>query len=58
MFPGHGAVSRDPADRAVRIRRMRVTIREHDIYRWAGEPSGKLSRLRSTERDSGVGIAR
>jgi trehalose 6-phosphate synthase len=36
----------DPAERSGRMKRMRSTIKEHNIYRWAGNLITELARLR------------
>jgi trehalose 6-phosphate synthase len=36
----------DPAERSDRMKRMRATIKEHNIYRWAGNLVTELARLR------------
>ncbi|MBE0602772.1 MAG: trehalose-6-phosphate synthase [Deltaproteobacteria bacterium] len=36
----------DPAERSDRMKRMRATIRENNIYRWAGKLVAELARLR------------
>ena len=51
------ALRMDPAERAGRMRRMRATVREHNIYRWAGELIGQLARLRLSEGSPGAAIA-
>lgn len=40
------ALKMDPAERSERMKRMRATIREHNIYRWAGKLVTELARLR------------
>lgn len=42
------SLAMDPAERTARMRRMRATIREHNIYRWAGTLISELARLRPT----------
>jgi trehalose 6-phosphate synthase len=39
------AVEMPPGERKARMARMRQTVREHNIYRWAGLLLGELSRL-------------
>ncbi len=39
----------EPAERIERMRRMRATLREYNIYRWAGKLIAGLARLRLTE---------
>jgi len=36
----------EPAERSDRMKRMRATIKEHNIYRWAGNLVTELARLR------------
>ena len=40
------ALKMEPAERSERMKRMRATIREHNIYRWAGKLVTELARLR------------
>lgn len=40
------ALEMDPEDKQVRMQHMRRTIREHNIYRWAGSLISELSELR------------
>jgi trehalose-6-phosphate synthase len=42
----------EPAERSERMRRMRATIREYNIYRWAGKLIAGLARLRLTDGTS------
>lgn len=42
----------EPAERIERMRRMRATLREYNIYRWAGKLIAGLARLRLTEEPS------
>jgi trehalose-6-phosphate synthase len=39
------AIEMSPGDRRSRMARMRQTVREHNIYRWAGLLLGELARL-------------
>ena len=39
------AIEMAPGERKARMARMRRTVREHNIYRWAGLLLGELSRL-------------
>ena len=43
------ALGMDPAERTARMGRMRATIRENNIYRWAGKLIAELARLRLPE---------
>ena len=40
-----GAIEMTPGERRSRMARMRQTVREHNIYRWAGLLLGELARL-------------
>ncbi len=51
------ALRMESAERTGRMRRMRATVREHNIYKWAAELIGQLARLRLADADSGIGIA-
>jgi trehalose-6-phosphate synthase len=35
-----------PEERRMRMQRMRVTIREHNVYRWAGKLIEQLCEIR------------
>jgi trehalose 6-phosphate synthase len=39
------ALEMDPQDRALRIRRLRKTVQEHNVFRWAGELIAQLCDL-------------
>jgi len=39
------AIEMSPADRAARMARLRMTVREHNVFRWAGQLLGELSRI-------------
>ena len=39
------AIEMAPADRMARMARMRQTVREHNVFRWAGQLLGELSRI-------------
>ncbi|MBI5420289.1 MAG: trehalose-6-phosphate synthase [Deltaproteobacteria bacterium] len=39
----------EPAERSGRMKRMRATIKEHNVYRWAGNLITELARLRLPE---------
>lgn len=43
------SLTMEPAERAERMQRMRAQVREHNIYRWAGNLITSLARLRSPE---------
>ena len=38
-----------PEERRVRMRRMRQTVKEHNVYRWAGSLITELSEIRIDE---------
>lgn len=40
------ALTMDPVERSERMKRMHATVREHNIYRWAGKLIADLSRVR------------
>ena len=42
----HAALEMQPEDKQVRIQRMRKVIKEHNIYRWAGNLIGELCEIR------------
>jgi len=50
------ALEMDTEDRAARMKRMRETIRENNIYRWAGNLITELSQIRQ-EPKAPVGVA-
>ena len=43
----HRALEMPPEERRVRMQRMRANVREHNIYRWAGNLIGELSEIRT-----------
>jgi trehalose-6-phosphate synthase len=43
------ALEMDPDDRHARMRRMRLNVREHNVYRWAGNLIAELSEIRIGE---------
>jgi alpha,alpha-trehalose-phosphate synthase [UDP-forming] len=43
------ALEMDPDDRHDRMRRMRLNVREHNVYRWAGNLISELSEIRIGE---------
>jgi trehalose-6-phosphate synthase len=45
------AIEMDPEDRQMRVNRMRRQIREHNIYRWAGNLITELCELRIDTAD-------
>ena len=42
----HLALEMDAEEQSARMRRMRETLREHNIYRWAGNLVEELTRVR------------
>ena len=42
----HSSLTMDPVERTARMSRMRATLKEHNIYRWAGNLISSLARLR------------
>ena len=44
----HRALEMSPEERRMRMQRMRATVRERNIYRWAGSFIGELSAIRTT----------
>jgi trehalose 6-phosphate synthase len=48
----HFALEMDPEDRTARMKRMRETIRENNIYRWAGNLITELSQIRQEPKAS------
>jgi alpha,alpha-trehalose-phosphate synthase [UDP-forming] len=45
------ALEMEPEEKQMRVHRMRKTIEEHNIYRWAGTLIGELCELRLDEAD-------
>ncbi len=45
----HRALEMPPEERAARMKRMRAYVREHNIYRWAGNLIAELASLRVEE---------
>ena len=43
------ALEMDAEERATRMRRMRNNVREHNVYRWAGNLIAELSEIRIDE---------
>jgi len=44
----HRALEMSPEERRIRMQRMRATVRERNIYRWAGSLIGELCEIRTT----------
>jgi trehalose-6-phosphate synthase len=42
----------DPEDRHMRMQRLRKVVREHNVYRWAGNLVAELSEVRLDEPTS------
>jgi len=42
----HNALEMPPEERSVRMRHMRNQVREHNVYRWAGDLIGELTGIR------------
>ena len=51
------AIRMPPADRIARMERMRATLRDYNIYRWAGKLIAGLARLRLKEGPSAQEVA-
>lgn len=49
----HLALTMEPSERTERMQRMRTVIKEHNIYRWAGNLMTSLVRLRPVEIQNG-----
>ena len=43
----HRALEMSPEERRIRMQRMRATVRERNIYRWAGSLIGDLCAVRT-----------
>jgi trehalose 6-phosphate synthase len=46
----HAALEMDPKERRSRMRRMRETVIDHNIYRWAGNLIAELCQVRLEEK--------
>ncbi|HEV2202489.1 MAG TPA: trehalose-6-phosphate synthase [Bryobacteraceae bacterium] len=44
----HRALEMSPEERRIRMQRMRATVRERNIYRWAGSLIGELCEIRTS----------
>lgn len=42
----HSALEMPPEERAMRMKHMRNQVREHNVYRWAGDLIGELAAIR------------
>lgn len=49
----HNSLTMEAPERAGRMQRMRALVREHNIYRWAGNLITELARLRPAEISNG-----
>jgi alpha,alpha-trehalose-phosphate synthase [UDP-forming] len=47
------ALEMDPAEKQVRMKRMRRTVRDQNVYRWAGDLISQLCDIRPQSRDAG-----
>jgi trehalose-6-phosphate synthase len=45
------ALEMAPEEKELRMRRMRKTVKEHNVYRWAGSLIAELSELRLDASD-------
>ena len=52
------ALEMEPEEKELRMQRMRRTVREHNVYRWAGSLIAKLCELRMDESDDSKGKLR
>lgn len=50
------AIEMKPEERVDRMRRMREVVREHNIYRWAGELIEELTRVRLAGGSASLGL--
>jgi trehalose 6-phosphate synthase len=53
----HNALEMPVEGRLTRMRRMRVQVREHNVYRWAGDLIGELTGVRLAEKSGAAPIA-
>jgi len=54
----HRALEMLPEERRMRMQRMRATVRERNIYRWAGSLIGDLCAVRTVEDTPRRALAR
>jgi trehalose 6-phosphate synthase len=47
----HAALEMNPEERRARMQRMRRIVKEHNVYRWAGNLIGELSEIRLGETE-------
>jgi len=52
------ALEMEPEEKELRMQRMRRTVREHNVYRWAGSLIARLCELRMDESDDSKGKLR
>jgi len=52
------ALEMRPEERRQRMARMRITVREHNIYRWAGNLIGELCEIRTAETPPSAAMPR
>jgi trehalose 6-phosphate synthase len=50
----HAALTMPSEERATRMRRMRAVIKEHNVYRWAGDLISELAKVRLETPAAGV----
>ena len=49
----HLSLTMEPSERTERMKRMRTVVKEHNIYRWAGNLITALARLRPSDVSDG-----
>jgi trehalose 6-phosphate synthase len=49
----HLSLTMEASERTDRMKRMRIVVKEHNIYRWAGNLITKLARLRPSDVSNG-----
>jgi alpha,alpha-trehalose-phosphate synthase [UDP-forming] len=54
----HVALEMDPEERQMRMQRMRRTVRENNVYRWAGSLINELAEIRIEEPEMALGEER
>ncbi|HTZ72528.1 MAG TPA: trehalose-6-phosphate synthase [Candidatus Aquilonibacter sp.] len=54
----HVALEMDPEERQIRMQRMRRTVRENNVYRWAGSLINELAEIRIEEPELAIGEER
>lgn len=53
----HSALEADPQERQERMRQMRQVVRDHNVYRWAGNLIAGLSEIRIEKTEAAAGGA-